>query len=183
MTTIYLWFYCLKISDAIFLLLLATAGFLYLKHRFQHHGFWKAAVSAVLLLWLGVVIWSTLLSRFSESAAQDAAWIPFYSYYRVFNGANRELLRTNFMNVVLFYPAGLLAASILPADWKSPKKLLLAALLFFTLSLSIELIQAYCDLGLGETDDVIHNTLGGIVGVLAYRLPERLKLKSAPLMQ
>lgn len=76
------------------------------------------------------------------------------------------MIRTNFMNVALFYPAGLLSASLLPDKWPRLQKILSAAILFALFSAVIEYTQFFCALGKPEVDDVIHNTLGAILGTL-----------------
>ena len=70
------------------------------------------------------------------------------------------------MNVALFYPAGLLAASLLPEKWSRWQKTLAVLLLFAQLSMMIEYTQLRYALGESEIDDVIHNTLGAFIGAL-----------------
>ena len=68
------------------------------------------------------------------------------------------------MNVALFYPAGLLAASLLPEKWSRCQKMLAVLLPFALLSMMIEYTQFRYALGESEIDDVIHNTLGAFIG-------------------
>lgn len=178
MKNIYLWFYCLKISDAVFLLLLMTAGFLYLKRRFCKRATWTATIAGLLTAWLMVILWTTLIERSGNSAEQQASVKPFASYLAVLRGGNPEALRSNFMNMVLFYPVGLLIASLLPKRWKKRSKILLVGAVCCTLSVSIELAQYFYHLGLAETDDVIHNTLGAVIGAWACAGPVKWKEKS-----
>ena len=77
-----------------------------------------------------------------------------------------ELLRSNFMNVALFFPAGLAACELLPKGWRCRKKLFFIGVLFLFLSAGIEFCQFCFALGQAETDDVIHNVLGAITGAL-----------------
>lgn len=92
--------------------------------------------------------------------------IPFHSYRAVLDGGNRELFRSNFMNVVLFYPAGLLACELLPKDWRRAQKLILTVVPFALISAGIEVCQYRFALGQAEVDDVIHNTLGALIGAV-----------------
>lgn len=74
------------------------------------------------------------------------------------------------MNVVLFYPAGLLLAAVLPKRWRFP----VTAVVFVLFSLSIEIAQHSLFLGRGEIDDVLHNTLGAMLGCTALSLESTL---------
>ena len=68
------------------------------------------------------------------------------------------------MNVVLFYPAGLLACELLPKKWSRAKRIILVTALFVLLSSGIEACQYYFALGQVEADDVLHNGLGALIG-------------------
>ena len=164
------WFYCLDIPVVIALAVAVTLVFLILKERFRESRFWTPAACCLMAVWLIVVVYITVVRR-ESSAEQDSAWIPLYSYRLAFSGVNWELLRSNLMNVMLFYPAGLLAGSVLPNGKKRLAWILLAA--FCALSLCIELSQYFFHLGLAETDDVLHNTLGAFLGVMAAKWPMR----------
>jgi glycopeptide antibiotics resistance protein len=70
------------------------------------------------------------------------------------------------MNVFLFFPIGLVLPWVLPQKWKY--KTVIVALFAIVLSTSIEYTQfVYC-LGRTETDDVICNTLGALIGAGTY---------------
>ncbi|MBQ7801740.1 MAG: VanZ family protein [Oscillospiraceae bacterium] len=169
-----IWFYCLDMPEALALILCATGVFLWLRARFGGRSVWKPTVFCLLVLWLVLVLSMTIVRR--ESALrQENSLIPFYSYYSVLRGANKELIRSNLMNVLLFYPAGLLLGALLPEGWKPWKRVLLAAAAALTLSFLIEMAQYCFRLGIAETDDVIHNTLGAFLGALALGLPLELK--------
>jgi glycopeptide antibiotics resistance protein len=72
-------------------------------------------------------------------------------------------------NVVTFIPFGLLAAlnSKRTAPWR-----LLAAVLAF--SVVVETLQYVLAIGTTDVTDVITNTLGGLVGLVLYRLVNRI---------
>ena len=95
--------------------------------------------------------------------------IPFQSYRAFFAGENEELLRSNLMNVLLFFPAGLFAGTLLPRRRLLP--ILGIALAAALLSAGIEVLQFRFALGFAETDDVIHNTLGALLGAAAGSFP------------
>ncbi|MGM9594531.1 MAG: VanZ family protein [Candidatus Onthomonas sp.] len=129
---------------------------------------WRLTAFALLLLWVLAVLYVTLLDR-SEGGG-EVMLTPFWSYRAAFApDGNRELLRSNLMNVLLFLPGGLLLGEIAPRDWRR-KTALLALGLSFLLSAGVEILQGVFSLGIAETDDVIHNVLGGLLGSLPAAL-------------
>lgn len=169
--TIFHWFYCLPISDAVLLVLLATGLYLWMRGKLWGTKVRKGAVPVLFSLWLAVILFGTLGQRTAGAESSEPILVPLYSYYVVLNGGERELLRVNFMNVVLFYPAGLLGWELLPGSWKKTKRLLLTAAGFALVSAGIEFIQYRFGLGLVEADDVLHNTLGAALGALVCMIP------------
>jgi glycopeptide antibiotics resistance protein len=87
------------------------------------------------------------------------------------NGGNIEILRSNFMNAVLFYPAGLVLCSLLPQKWRPWLRILLVSVLLCVLSCAVEQAQYVYSLGQVEIDDVIHNTLGAMLGAIFSIVP------------
>ena len=78
------------------------------------------------------------------------------------------------LNVLIFVPLGLYAG-ILFERWIFVKKLLL----FFLISLIIEVLQFIFRLGVADITDIITNTLGGIIGSMIFKLIEKLFTNSA----
>lgn len=129
---------------------------------------WRWTAFVLFLLWVLAVLYTTLLNR-SEGGG-EVMLTPFWSYRAAFApDGNREMLRSNLMNVLLFLPGGLLLGELAPRDWRG-KTVLLALGLSFLLSAGIEILQGVFSLGIAETDDVIHNTLGGLLGGLPAAL-------------
>jgi glycopeptide antibiotics resistance protein len=153
------WLYCLPLDQAVLLALCATGLFFWLRHRLEQQKWWRLALFGALAVWLLVVVRTCLIVR--STGLRQWSLTPLNSYITVLHGGNPERLRSNFMNVLLFYPAGLVAGSLLR------RKLWRLVGLFVIVSLAIELMQfAFC-LGLAELDDVLHNTLGGCLGLLS----------------
>jgi len=97
-------------------------------------------------------------------------FIPFKEMFR-YEFGSRLFIKNIVGNVLLFLPYGYFAA-----DYLKSKKMLLPCFLTFIVSLTIELVQ----LNIGRTfdvDDVILNTIGGILGYLLYRIIENIKNK------
>ena len=169
MKAIFLWFYCLPITGAVIWIILATGIFLHLRTKFGTRWFWRIGLVLMILCWTWVVANQTVLSR-APGVQQTPILEPFQSYVEVFQGGNREILRSQFMNVVLFYPAGLIIAALFPERWPLWIKVLTALVLGFMFSRNIEHYQYYLAVGLPQVDDVIHNTVGALLGSMAIRI-------------
>ena len=167
------WLYCLDISEICLFCVVAGLMVGYLHRRLRSARWYCAGLIAVLAVWAGAALWSTIRNR-SGGTMDSLQLMPFHSYREVLAGGNREILRSNFMNVVLFYPAGLLFAAILPERWRIVRRTAAAVAVFALFSLLIESLQFCCGLGRGEIDDVIHNTLGAVCGCLAFSFGPKL---------
>lgn len=167
MRTVFLWFYCLPIVEAVVLILLVTAAFLLLRERLGNSPYWKGGILLLFLLWIGVILLGTLGQRAGGGNMASPVLMPFASYHAALSGGSKEIFRANFMNVVLFYPAGILGVEVLPKLWRRQRKAVLVTVLLVLLSLGIEYAQYRFNLGMAETDDVIHNALGALLGALA----------------
>ena len=172
----FLWFYCLSITDAVLLIIVVSAGYLILRQWLGDKRLWRPVTALLFLAWLAVIAVATLTDRTPGIIPAEPEWIPFHSYRAVMAGENKEILRSNFMNVILFYPAGLFACELLPKSWSLAKRVILVAVLFALVSAGIEFCQYHFALGQAEVDDVIHNALGALIGALISRYCQELDL-------
>lgn len=159
------WFYCLDIIDVVLIMVATSVVFLGLKSVWGERRWWRPVVGGMAVIWFLMIAYVTLASREPEGQL-GAQWIPFYSYYLGLSGINKEMLRSCFMNVVLFYPAGLLAGGTWMLKGFTGKRVVLLAVVGCGVSVSVELLQYFLQLGLAEVDDVIHNTLGMAIGAV-----------------
>lgn len=150
--------------EVLILFVVLTGLFYAVWAKFGQRRFWKPAVIGMLTIWAAAVAIQTVFHRTAQVAVEPI-WQPFRSYSDALKvGGDPELLRSNLMNTVLFYPAGLLAAAVLPEKWKAAA----AAAVLAAFSAVIELAQYCFGLGLAQTDDVIHNTLGAVLGAAVF---------------
>lgn len=165
LSALFLRIYCLSPASILFLLLGFTACFVHLHRRLDGRIWWRGALAGAVILWGCAILWATVWSR-SGSGTASVQLIPLHSYRAVLSGGDPELLRSNFMNVILFYPAGMMIGSLFPRGHRLLcfPVVLTGAVCF---SLSIEYLQFSRALGQAEIDDVIHNTLGALLGCLA----------------
>ena len=105
-------------------------------------------------LYVLVILYLTILGR-KHHVLRTPNLIPFMTYLSFDNKSIRWQV---YMNIFLFIPLGFLIPFL------SKKSFLQTLLIGCCLSITIEAWQYIFALGLCETDDVIHNTLGCIIG-------------------
>ena len=116
-----------------------------------------AAVALILLF--------TLWGR-SAKSSETVCLIPFASFSRA--KAQPELLRTMYMNVLLFMPFGLSLPFALSGRIKH--NILTTVLCGAAISACVEALQFLFRIGKCEIDDVLMNTLGVLIGVTSCLL-------------
>ena len=113
--------------------------------------------SATLLLieYVFLIFCSTVIFR-ATGATRQYDFHLFWSYDRP------DLLIENIMNVIVFIPVGLLLGSwfMVKGSWA------IALLIGCSISLTIESLQFLFIKGFSEVDDVMHNTVGCLIGFL-----------------
>lgn len=165
MTTLLILFYRLPLKFIVQSFVLLSFAYICVYRRLGSCRWFRCGIWCTLILWIAAALWITILGR-SPNSAHIPKLIPFHSYRELFATVDGEIIRTNFMNVALFYPAGLLTVSLFFQRWKLWQKILFTGILLAMFSLSIEYIQFSCALGEPEIDDVIHNTIGAIYGTI-----------------
>lgn len=99
--------------------------------------------------------------------------IPFESYCKAFNENNTELILQLMMNIAMYIPLGFL----LPCCFKRFDKCRYVMLMATVSSLSIELLQVIFRIGLFETDDILNNVIGAMMGLMIYVLITKIVKK------
>ena len=128
---------------------------------FAIYGFRRCWNKVALLLFVEYVVLtysSTVICRgYSEDASYN--YTPFWSYMTLCQGGREDLITDNVMNIVVFLPIGFLLGMAF-----AKIKLWMVILVGLCISLSIETMQLLLHRGFSEVDDVIHNTLGCLIG-------------------
>lgn len=130
----------------------------------------KFVMGALAIEYYFLVLCSTVICR-TAPVLKRVELKPFYNYVDIWNGVDfKRTLMEVLLNVALFVPIGFLLGGMMP---KGFLKVLFTGCL---LSILIELLQLASGRGLCETNDVIHNTVGCMVGYgLALLLDKRTK--------
>ncbi|MNN17271.1 VanZ like family protein [compost metagenome] len=128
--------------------------------------------SAYGLFTLQVILFKTvpfaaIFYHAGERSIRSINWIPFYTIAEFFTSPNmgmgRALLNVG-GNIALFVPLGILAAHV-----GNGRSIRLQSLWLLVTSLLLEIIQYVLALGSSDIDDILLNTLGGVIGIGIYR--------------
>lgn len=122
---------------------------------------WRRIAGLILVEYTFLIYCSTVIYRKGyEGVGHNFS--PFWSYTAIQEGRS-ALLSENIMNVAVFVPVGsLLGIAIKDIRWWQ------ALLTGACLSVSIEALQFVYMKGFSEVDDVMHNTLGCMMGYGIY---------------
>lgn len=82
-----------------------------------------------------------------------------------FDVSRTVVLYNIFGNIGLFIPLGVYLQL-----FKKNKRILISIFIIFIISLSVEIIQFIFGIGATDIDDILLNCLGGIIGILCYKL-------------
>ena len=131
----------------------------------------KFVMGALAIEYYFLVLCSTVICR-TAPVLKRVELKPFYNYVDIWNGVDfKRTFMEILLNVALFVPIGFLLGGIMP---KGFLKVLLSGCL---LSILIELLQLASGRGLCETNDVIHNTVGCMVGFAAAMVLKKLYVR------
>ena len=139
-------------------LFISTIILLLFRVKTSYSIFVRQASFCLLLGYIFLVLCTTIFYR-EETFEKRYYLHPLWSYSVLYN----KLLAQIIMNVILFVPIGFFAGGALK------KKHIWHAFGFgFILSLFIEVTQLISTRGVFNVDDIIHNTLGCVLGFLCF---------------
>lgn len=123
----------------------------------------------VFICYILLLIKVLLVSRISYSGPRSINLIPFYSIKEYIYSNSATIKRFAFGNVigniVIFTPLGAYLSL-----FKNDKRVITNFLFIFIVSLFVEIIQGLLGIGSSDIDDIILNCLGGLFGILGYKL-------------
>lgn len=127
----------------------------------------KTGKVMVLSTYLCVNLYLTIFSR-EPRMEYLVNWIPFWSYSETVQG-NSALGIQMILNVFLYVPLGYLLSYTF-SRIKARHIVIIGCLM----SILTEVTQYVFRLGLSEIDDVLHNTLGTVMGVFCYKGTQKI---------
>lgn len=128
-----------------------------------------------LLLYLFFCVYVLILFAFlflKITSFQSVNFIPFRTIFEYLSG---DMLAQAFApsniigNIVLFFPLGIYFTLFNPN-----KKLSINVAMVALVSIFVEIMQFLFKVGATDIDDVILNTLGGLIGVLIFKLLNKI---------
>ena len=131
-------------------------------------------VGIAFVLCVVIALYPSVLIR-AGGETRELVLEPFRSLKLYFDTGYEEWIRVIVMNITMFYPLGCVYACFNKNKKTKPWMFFLFAFLF---SVVIETVQYAFSLGVSETDDVINNTLGALLGYLITYLFYKLLNKS-----
>lgn len=123
-----------------------------------------ALFGKLLLVYTGFILLVTLFTRESSLQSTFAA-VPLWSWAEVIRSHNFAILYQILLNILLFMPFG----GLLKLACRNIR-VTVGWLIGFLLSMAIEVCQLVFHLGLFEWDDMLHNSLGCLIGCAAAKI-------------
>lgn len=116
----------------------------------------KIVIWLITMEYIFLIFYVTVIQRpYSERINHN--FMPFWSYGAIQNGS-LNLFPVIVMNVVMFIPVGFLIGCVSRLAWSN------VLFIGLCISVTIETLQFLLKKGFSELDDVIHNTLGCLIG-------------------
>lgn len=169
---IFHYIYCMSIPSTITAVIVICSLWNWLcaeSNRINKKQLWQSVNRIFFVIWFVCVLYMTIIIR---GSVVKMNLIPFTFIVKAIKTGNEEFFRTGWMNVLLFIPGGMWLFYGTKRRTKA-KQILQIIFLIFT-SISIETVQWYYQLGTVETDDVLCNTFGAIIGATSFIWAEKL---------
>lgn len=175
---IFHYIYCMSIPSTIIMVLVICSLWNWLStecNRINKKQLWQSVNRILFVIWIVCVLYMTIIIRGSVVKINR---IPFNFIVKAIKTGNEEFFRTGWMNILLFIPGGMWLSYGTKQHTKT--KQILQIIFLMTVSVFIETMQWYYQLGTVETDDVICNSLGAIVGVTSFIWTEKFVVWFTP---
>ncbi|WP_178023654.1 VanZ family protein [uncultured Paenibacillus sp.] len=129
--------------------------------------FFAYGVFTLQVILFKTVPFSAIFYHAGVRSIRSINWIPFYTIAEFFTsqdiGMGRAFINIG-GNIAIFVPLGVLAAQI-----GNGRSVRMQSLWLLIASLLLEIIQYVLALGSSDIDDILLNTLGGVIGIGIYR--------------
>ena len=119
-------------------------------------------------------LYITVLCREPRSFYQ-VQLLPFWNYSEII--ANKKVLCEIVANIALFIPI-VFFLTVLLRNITLNRENIVVLIFCFIYSSTLETLQYFLRLGMCEVDDIIHNSLGGILGIYVYNIHNKIWKKT-----
>lgn len=134
---------------------------------------WKCILAVLLIFYMTTVFVATVLAR-GPIIGETVILSLFWSWRKALRGS-KYIRRLILENIIMLMPVGFL----LPLIYQRAFTAVRTVFIGFIFSLIIETSQYFLKTGLFETDDILHNTVGTLIGYIIanclLKVFERLK--------
>lgn len=151
------------------IILLIAALIVVQKNKKRLKDYKKFIASLILAEFLFLILGITVIFRTSVGYYRFFLK-PYFNYQEIFETNNYYDVWEIYLNIALFIPIGFVLNYIYGVA--KLKKCLLTCV---CISLSIEILQLLLQKGLCETNDVLHNTLGAVIGMAVFMIIIKVK--------
>ncbi len=138
----------------------------------------RTSVLMLLVVLMGIAMITLGRPSFQE---KRAIWEPFrvlhdaFDFQNGFTWKQRDAWHGMILNILLFCPWGISISLHCQAFSASRKQRFVSYFSGVVLSLIIELIQYFAKVGTLEVDDLLCNSLGGMIGNMLFSMSTRIK--------
>ncbi|HAU84392.1 MAG TPA: hypothetical protein DCW90_02455 [Lachnospiraceae bacterium] len=118
------------------------------------------------ITYIFIVAAATIILRKNHNDVKRMSLQPFIQYRSAWFSCSMGEWRNIILNIIMFIPFGFMIPWLfakLRSVWK-------VTVISFAISLLIESVQFFTRCGIFETDDLIHNTLGALIGSCIYQM-------------
>ena len=165
-----LWFYRLPlwfvITGIVTVIIVYSKLTSYLKRKYFKNCIKRFLTYVSLFLSFVLIYYAVLYNRPTD--IHEAILLPFQSFIDA--QTQPEMYRTMLMNVTLFVPFGISTSLLLPEYSKVSSRILCTVTFAACFAVLLESVQYVFSIGLTQTDDILCNTLGALLGSLVLVL-------------
>lgn len=118
-----------------------------------------------LILYMDVVYSMTVLMRIGSNAVREIRMQPLFTLFYYRENGSVFMFWQGLINILMFLPIGFLCANLIRSK-RIVRKYLIICVCVILFSVIIEVEQYFLRAGVCEFDDILTNTIGGVIGMV-----------------
>lgn len=119
----------------------------------------------ILILYMNVVYSMTVLMRIGSNTVREIRMQPFFTIFYYKEKGSAFMFWQGLINILMFLPIGFLCTNLI-RDKRTIWKYLMIFVCVILFSIIIETEQYFLCAGVCEFDDILTNTIGGVIGMV-----------------